>query len=363
MDIGFYIADLLRKQDYVSVPGLGTFARHKVPGSFDPDSNAFLPPSYDISFNKETNESNTLSEYISDKKNLSAATAEYFVKKFTSGILDGLEASGFAELNPLGIIQQKDGALTFDSSPNLEIAGRFFGLKPVPELRTHNPREVQDIKLVPVHPDNSVDNFINGEGTEEKSEDEEIINEDIYQSERGKRSTLLIILGAFLFAAVAAALFYIFNPATKNLVDKILPGYITNTPALPDSGRVREAAPIIKQDSLSIVSPTAAQDSGAIDSIATTVPAENQPEPAAQVIKIEIIGATFGKRSEAEAYVRTMNKKGFQAKIADDMPGKLFKVSLASFPDDQSAQAELNRIVNEVEKTAWIAKYKPKKTK
>ncbi len=81
------------------------------------------------------------------------------------------------------------------------------------------------------------------------------------------------------------------------------------------------------------------------------------------VTKIEIIGATFKKRSEAEAYVRIMNAKGLQAKIAEDMPGKLFKVSLASFQDDQTAQNELNRIIKEVEKTAWIAKYKPKKTK
>ena len=50
MDIGFYIADLLKKQDNVSLPGLGSFVRHKIPGSYNQINNSFLPPSFKLSF-------------------------------------------------------------------------------------------------------------------------------------------------------------------------------------------------------------------------------------------------------------------------------------------------------------------------
>lgn len=361
MDIGFYIADILRKQDKVSVPGLGTFARIKVPGSYDHSSNSFRPPSYDVSFIKDVDESESLSDYIRAKKNLSSSSAEYFIKKFTDGISDILERSGVAELNPLGIFRQRNETLTFDKSPDFEIGGKFYGLKPVHDLRSPIQAAVQEFSPAPVHQGGTIEDFITGQGSDEEFDDE-IEEDENFVEVKGKKSILLITLGAFIFIVSAMVLFYLFNPATKNLVDRMLPGYISNTPAQPDLAPVRKSVPIEKQDTINIVPPSVAQDSSMIDSVATAMPVVNEPEPVTQVMKIEIIGATFGKRSEAEAYVQTMKKRGIQAKIADDMPGKLFKVSLASFPDDESAQAELNRIVREVEKTAWIAKYKSKKT-
>ena len=359
MDIGFYIAELLRKQDKVGVPGLGTFARHKVQASFDTNSNTFLPPSYEVSFTTEFFESQSLSEYISLKKNLSPSSAEYFIKKFTSGVLDILQNSGIANLNPLGNFQQNNENLTFEPSSNFEIAGKFYGLKPVSDLTSIAHTAVESVATPPVLQGGFIEDFIKGEGS-----DDEIEEEEVYEEEKGRSNTLLIFLGAFLFAVVAAAMLYIFNPTTRNLVDRMLPGFITNTP-IPETEKVSSSNPEVLPDSLSMIPPAAVPDSSLNDSLPKTEPiiekAEPDPAPVADITKIEIIGATFGKRSEAEAYVKAMQKRGYQAKIADDMPGKLFKVSLASFNDEQGAQTELNRIVREVEKTAWIAKYKSKK--
>jgi nucleoid DNA-binding protein len=356
MDIGFYIADLLKKQDKVSLPGLGTFIRHKVPGSYNQISNSFLPPSFEVSFSNEILEWDSLSEYIRVKKNLSPSSAEYFVKKFTSGIFDTLQTSEIAEINHLGVIRKKNEFLTFEASANLAIAGKFFGLSPVTELKPFVEPEIQQVAAAAERRGDSIEDFITGQGAEQ-----EIGVEEHFESERKGNRTLLIILGAFISAIIAGALLYMFNPTVKNLVERTLQEYKASTP-LPDSRNVPATSPLAKPDSLNKGPSVIVQDSSMSDPVAVIEPIEQEPEILAEITKIEIIGATFGKRSEAEAYVITMKKRGLQAKIADDMPGKLFKVSLGSFSDDQSAQKELNRIVQEVEKTAWIAKYKSKKT-
>ncbi len=358
MDIGFYIADLLRNQDEVSLPGLGTFTKERVPGSYDRLSNSFNPPSYQVSFSNKLSDFNTLSEYVSFKKNLSASSAEYFVKKFTSGLFDVLQTSGIAEVKPLGIIRQKNENLTFEASTDFAISGKFYGLKPVVDLKNTIAPVVRDSVVTPPPTrDSLIEDFITGQGNEEIEEEEEYIEET-----RGNR-TLLVILGAFLFGIIVAGLLYLFNPTTRNMVDGMLAKVVSTSPVKPDSLDVTKPSPIITPDSVNATPSTVVQDSAIADSAVSAAPEEKKPAPVSAVTKIEIIGATFGKRSEAEVYVNVMKAKGLRAKIVDDMPGKLFKVSLASFQDEQSAQNELNRIVKEVEKTAWIAKYKSKKTK
>lgn len=357
MDIGIYIADLLRKQDEVGLPGLGTFTKERIPGSYDRTSNSFLPPSYKVSFSDKISEFSSLPDYVSFKKHLSPSSAEYFVKKFSSGILDGLETSGIAEVKPLGIIRQESDSLTFEALATFDIAGKFYGLKPIRDRKKTDALPVNEPAIPAAIAGDSSEDFINFQSQEEIENEEESIEES--KSNR----FLLLIPGAFLFAVLAAGLLYFFNPRARNLVDSMFPKYVSSAPAQADSGNVEKLSPIVRPDSLNTIPQALVRDSSLTDSAASSAPVEKEPEPHAAVTKIEIIGATFKKRSEAEAYVRIMNAKGLSAKIAEDMPGKLFKVSLASFQDDQTAQNELNRIIKEVEKTAWIAKYKSKKTK
>ncbi|MBC7758776.1 MAG: hypothetical protein H7069_07975 [Phormidesmis sp. FL-bin-119] len=357
MDIGFYIADLLKKQDKVGLPGLGSFVRHKIPGSYNQISNSFLPPSFELSFSNEILESDSLIQYISVKKNLSPSSAEYFVKKFTSGIFDILQTSEIAELNPLGVLRQKNEILTFETSTSLVISGNFFGLRQVSDLKYFvDEPVVQQVATSSVDQNSSIEDFITGHGAEE-----EIGVEDDYERESRGNPTLLIVLGVFISAIIAGAMLYLFNPTVRNLVGQTFQQYTSKTP-IPDSRNVPGTTAPAKPDSMNTVPSVIVQDSSMIDSASTVAPIKKELETVAGITKIEIIGATFGKRSEAENYVRTMRKRGIQAKIAEDMPGKLFKVSLGSFSDDLSAQNELNRIAKEVEKTAWIAKYKSKKT-
>ncbi|SKB28885.1 HU domain-containing protein [Daejeonella lutea] len=355
MDIGIYIADLLRNQEEVSLPGLGTFTKQRIPGSYDSTNNSFLPPRYQVSFDDRLTEPSGLSDYISLKKNLSTSSAEYFVKKFAAGLSDLLETSGIAEVKPLGIIRQKSDALTFEPSTDFDIGGRFYGLKPIAELRKTVSQPVSEPIVPAAISTDSIEDFINYQG------DEEIEDEQEYVEEPRRNRLLLLIIGAFLFGIIAAVLLYFFNPQTRNLIDKMLPTYSSSVPVKQPAETFEKPAPVVIPDSTKAILPSTTPDSAGFDSTSSVNPVIKEPV-SAPMIKIEIIGGSYGRRSEAEAYVKAMKAKGLDAKIAEDMPGKLFKVSLASFQDDQTAQNELNRIVQQVEKKAWIAKYKPKKT-
>lgn len=366
MDIGIYIADLLRNQDEVSLPGLGTFTKEKIPGSYDDSSNSFTPPSYQVNFNTNHPEFTNLPHYISSKKHLSLSSAEYFVNKFSSRVLDLLENSGLAEITSLGIIRQKNDRFVFEALESFDVAGKFYGLKPVTDLKKSIlrgadpapvPVPMQETVITATTANDSIEDFINFQGQEE----EELVDE--YAAEPKNNSLLLVILGIFLIGVLVAGLLYFFNSNARNFVDSRLPKTVSTIPASPDSGTTATGAPFNPGDSAAESTRAIIKDSNSVDSVVNKALIEKDPEATAISLKIEIIGATFRKRSEAEAYVKTMKARGLQAKIAEDMPGPLFKVSLASFQDPQTAQNELNRIVKEVEKTAWIAKYKPKKTK
>ena len=364
MDIGSYIADLLSKQDEVSLPGLGTFSKVKISGSYDRIRNSFMPPSYGVAFSEEVSDSASLTEYISGKKNLSASSAEYFIKQFISGLVELLNTSGIATIAPLGTIRQKGDDLFFEASADFHVPGKYYGLKPLPDLvHASQPATpstaVQDHITPPVQQGNTIEDFITGQG----EKDEVLEEEEVEISENRKSSTLWIIAGALLFVIIGSIILYLFNPVTKNLIDSMLPDIVQAPKAETDSPKQTEITPTITPDSLSAIVPETQADSALIDSPATPNTENTLAEPLSDIRKIEIIGATFGKRSEADTYVKTMKARGFDAKIAEDMPGRLFKVSLGSFSDEETAQKELNKIVQEVEKTAWIAKYKPKKTK
>lgn len=341
MDIGMYIADLLRNQDAVSVPELGTFTKERIPGSYDRPNNSFLPPSYQVSFTDKLSDFSSLPEYISFRKNLSHSSAEYFIKKFTSGILDVLETSGIAEIKPLGIIRQKGNTLSFEPSATFNIAGKFYGLKPITDLKKAEAFPVNDPVAAAPTQGASIEDFINYQNQEE------VENEEGHAAETKSNHTLFIILGTLVFGILAAGLLYFFNPQARNLFDSMFPGYVSTVPALPDSGRVNNTSRPVITDSVATSLPTGVPDSTLVDSVQITT---------------EIIGAVFGKRSEAETYIETMKKKGFQARILEEMPGMLFKVSLGSFPDFQSAEQEFTRIRKEVSPDAWTTPYKSKKT-
>ena len=109
MDIAQYIADLLKENKEVSVPGIGSFYIKRQPASFDKESSTFFPPKKELVFKTEESDPSLLINRIAEIKSISKPSAEYFAENFGSEIKNQLETEGKAEIYPLGILEQLSG--------------------------------------------------------------------------------------------------------------------------------------------------------------------------------------------------------------------------------------------------------------
>lgn len=341
MDIGLYIADLLSEQDEVSVPGLGTFMKKRVAGSYDKISNSFRPPSYQVTFKNTVSGFYPLREYICSQKNLSVSSAEYFIKKFSAGLLELLNTSNFAEIKPLGIFHKKNDVLLFEASEAFELAGNFYGLKPIADLKK-NPGPVQD-------------------------EIKEEIEDDEYPEETGRSRFIPIVLTGILVLIIGAIALYYLNPGFNSYVQKLKQGIFSakeqNIPEyvpLIDTSKTLSDSIVNPADSVSINDDSLALNPGipVSENKSLALKAEIAAD---ESISFEIIGAAFAKRAEADAFIKRLASKGIETKIAENMPGKMLKISFGSYKDEASATTELRRIQKDIIKDAWIARVKPKK--
>lgn len=340
MDIGFYIADLLREQDEVSVLGIGTFMKVRIAGSYNQASNSFIPPSQKLSFKNSVSNYHALTVYISNQKNISVSSSEYFIKKFSSNFFELLNSSGFAEIKPLGIIHKKNETLLFEATSSFEIDGNFYGLKPV----TDNKRS---------------ETFAGTEAIQEELEEGTDRNEGT-----SKNRFKVVLAISILIILIGPALLYYFNPKVNSLVQKLRSDiFSVAEPAMP--APINDKAGASSDTSAKVDTSAMVVDSQTLktDIQANAIKIDSPPEIAVseQEISYEIIEAAFARRNDAEIYIKKLNAKGIHAKIVENMPGRMIKISLGTFKDEQSARSELIRIHKDINKEAWIARIKPKK--
>ena len=355
MEIGLYIADLLGEQDEVSVPGLGTFTKLRIPGTYDRINNSFRPPSYQFSFKNSISGFYPLREYICYKEGLSPASAEDLIKKQAADILEQINLQENAEIKHLGVLSRKNDILRFEALQEVEDSGIFYGLNPLIDIVA--PASIGI--------------------TEEKEEKYEITESedpaDGYDEYQEKSSGFRYITAIIIFIVllIGGAVFLYFNNDTFNKTILNIASGILNKKELPLPEKTN-SVPVIDTALKSADSSAIATDSSmnladtsnrsnnqaagnAVSQTVTALPANKE------VIGYEIIGAAFARKSEADEYVNQLASKGIKAKIADNMPGKMLKISFGSFHDEESAQKELTRIQKEINKDAWIARVKSPK--
>lgn len=355
MEIGQYILDLLRGQNEVIVPGLGTFTKIRVAGHFDESSNSFYPPTYKISFKEgETGDSNLI-EFISRKEGLEFAEIEKFIADFNSNIISGTENNESVKIDGLGNFQKNNGILHFEEFEKSGFTENIVGLNPIRDLEikkeSNTPIQKETEKIEEkVEIDTSID--------EENQETEE------YEEKAEPRSWLKMFIIFLGFLGIIVALFYLnpdFNTFIKNKSAGLFNYGLENQEEnnlLIDSTKISADSINLQVDSASILADSIRQSQD------SSIKAENDTIATiqnTQSLRFEIISAAFTKKSEADAYILQLSKKGIQAKIVENMPGKMLKISLGTFLDEESAIIELRRIHKEVNKEAWIAKIEPNK--
>lgn len=356
MEIGLYIADLLGEQDEVSVPGLGTFTKIRIPGTYDRVNNSFRPPSYQFSFKNSISGFYPLREYICYKEGLSTSSAEDLIKKNAADILEQINLGENAEIKHLGVLSRNNDILRFKALQELEDSGIFYGLKPLPDIVTPasagiTEEEKEEIREI-TEPEDSVEEY-----------------DEHQERSSGFRYITAIIL--FIVLLLGGAIFLYFNNDNFNKTilniasgilhkkESLLHEKTDSTPVIDTISQSADSSAITADSSMNL-SDTVKQSGGqaAADAASQTLSSLSADK---EVIGYEIIGAAFARKSEADEYINLLSSKGIKVKIADNMPGKMLKISFGSFQDEESAQKELTRIQKEINKDAWIARIKSPK--
>ncbi len=151
-----------------------------------------------------------------------------------------------------------------------------------------------------------------------------------------------LIIGIFILAAILFAA-YLYNPNLFN-------GFTRDNNANPNQKlTVPVDNSILKtqQDSLSFadsIMQSAEQAGLKVEPAKDTLKVTAKAKPL-NVTTYEIIGAALATKAEVTQYIATMKRNGFDAKVAENMPGKIYrKISIASYTNRDSATNELKKL-------------------
>ncbi len=324
MDISRYLAELIRNREELIVPGLGTFYKQEIPARFDEETQQFLPPVEKIEFKTEFQQDDTLLDYIALHEKTSKESIKEFFEEYISNLNDLLHSTESIKIDTLGTFEQTKGGFLFIADQNL-ISNKYYGLKPQPELN-HAIREIftEEIK-------------------------QEVFEEELEENETessGKRNFLMILAIILCLIAVLQVIYPDFLSTTPDIkANVVLADTLTQTrdTIAPVDTLKRIDSTLVKKDTTAI-NPT-------------------KPENVSEN-RFEIIIAAFGKRAEADDFLKQLSKRGIKAYTLPNKSKEFIKVSVGGFADKQAAANELKRIQSELSKSAWIYRVKPiKQTK
>ncbi|HTE02321.1 MAG TPA: hypothetical protein VK668_23690 [Mucilaginibacter sp.] len=377
MDLAVYISELLGQQGEVNVPGIGHFAQVRINGYYDERESKFHPPTHTINFEAGADENEGLANYISQKKNISLASSKYFIDKYIIDIKSRV-ASGKVSIADLGYLYTNGSGLTF--KPN-EAAGKsdpsFFGLPELKVYKTgeqpatiHTPPEIEETAIVETNETTVKDipeEVVTDEAvliptviTEEETIDEPQEYDEEIDEERAARKrniwvVTLLITGIVLLSLVGLYQYYptMFDRFTSKQDTLIGSDKKQVYPvAVPDTAK--KAAP--KHDTILKTSTQAP--------IVTPKQIAANPADTSSRGHYEILGGAFTKTSEVEKAINNYKRIGLDARILDNVPGRLHKITLGTYytaAEAAEAQKKILSTKKVSQKTIYIQYYKPKK--
>lgn len=145
MEVASFIREYLYKQDYLDVPGLGTFFLSKDPFSVDNPQNKIKPSVKTLIFRENSRVGgDSLIHFIARRKQISLDEAKIAVYQFTEEIKTLVNRKGTADIMGFGKFTSNDGInLDFKAHPN-NYSAISFGLGELNLPPLEKPREKQE---------------------------------------------------------------------------------------------------------------------------------------------------------------------------------------------------------------------------
>ena len=340
MDISSYIAEYIRENQILIVPGLGTFTKEQVPARFDAANDRFLPPTERIVFSSSFSDDLGLQKFICTAEKAKPKAVAQFIEQYVSNLIDLLATTEEIKIDALGTFKRTSTKLTFKADESLASNVSYFGLKPQKEkLGIQAP--VEEVSLIPEEA--AITEIPTEEPILESQEEEEL--EEVQGSSKLKKAVLIL----FILALSALAGLQIYCPS--------LLGHLWNVPVVASK-------PVI--DTITTKIDTTLKADSTLKSDSTNLKTDSLA-PLASAIPLtspsfEIIIAAFYKQSEADAFIKQLATRQINAHSIQTKKGGLFKISVGTFSDQATASTELLKLNKDLAKNAWIYRVKPLKT-
>jgi hypothetical protein len=334
MDIPAFISDLLAQQGVLVIPGLGTFTRVRVDGYYNKDQQQFFPPTQQIQFKSEHSDDNILADLIAKERQISVASAKYFIEKFVAAILEQAGV-GNAQFGNIGAFSTRRGNLVFAANELNETDEAFYGLAPVKLKRNSSfkqnvvapPRLVElpeaDPEPVPVPFTEPPVEVPQPEEVETTVEEEE---EHVDEEETGGHKINIWLVLALIIVLIGVGLIALFEykPALFNGVKPLFTKLAHTTSPPP--------AKISTADSLKRAQ-QARKDMG----ITHTVPSVQNDSVGVDTFRIVVSSWQGLKGATQDA--RNQTKQGIKAEI--HKVGSRYLVTVATYNNNDSAKTAL----------------------
>lgn len=352
----------------VKMPGLGNFSQIRMSAYYDENEELFYPPYNKVHFEPQADVDNDdLAEYLVAKKGISISSAKYFIEKYIANLrLQAIVAD--VPLGNMGFFYTDRAELSFKPNDRLIDDSELYGYVPVKINKVNTmPAHQEEVAapeiILPLQkpeiiypqptPEPEQTELIEEEdfepAAEEKIEDnlsstydEAFLDlpEEYEEESRGPLRGILISLIIVAVLAVGVLALYMYAPVTFNK----LQFWKNNQPATPVETRPNKIVVPALDSPYTDSADTTLKDSAGV--VATDTVAKARFEL--------ITGKGFKNLWAANEAVKKYRAMGLtNAKLAEDRPGKLIKISIGTFNSISESESFKQKLIKEGKLNKW----------
>lgn len=349
--IDIYISDLLYSYDCVIVPDFGGFVANYAPAKLKAVQHQFLPPSKQISFNKNLkNNDGLLTNHISQRQHISFQEANQLIRAFVDRSMAGLKQGDKIKIEKVGILYlDPEGNIQFEEEEQNDFLLDSFGL--------------QSFRALPI-----------ARSTVEDRLQEKLSSGEAFQKIEKSASSAAWKAAAAVFFLIASALFL--NQQFDYKGDDILQ-YSFFSPDVTEEAAYQQREITLAEDLADLDVPES--ESFREEGWFRYTPAEGETTSiwvgdkiSSRETKIDntavensdeanrkpgyhVMGGCFSQYSNAIGLTERLKAAGFDASLLGEYK-KLHAVSYGSFTNRSDAIDLLRKVQNTHNSSAWLLK-------
>ncbi|MAY84112.1 MAG: hypothetical protein CMP59_08265 [Flavobacteriales bacterium] len=347
--IDIYISDLLYSYDCVIVPEFGGFVANYAPAKIKEVQHQFLPPSKQISFNKNLkNNDGLLTNHISQRREISFQEANKLIRAFVDKSLTGLKNGDKIKIDKVGeLYLDPEGNIQFNEEEQNDFLLDSFGL--------------QSFRALPVARD-TVENRIQ----------EKLSSVKAYKAmEKEKKEKKEKQSNTFIWKAVAgvvllvAAGFLLTMQYDKGTFDDLELGFLSPSVDAESTYEKSEAKEFDQSETTLAASPDFEKREAfrytPVEGETTNIWVEEDKRidntkvatSAKSSGSFHVMGGCFAQENNAKKLQSSLQSLGYSSQILGKFKN-LTAVSYASFSNREDAVRMLRKVQNEHNPKAWI---------